>query len=258
MSVDGVSYEIDGGVARIRLTRPDASNAVDLAAAQAFGKAVDEAAAEPVRAVLISGEGKRFCAGGDVASMVRAYDRSAYLRTLATELGTALERLTQLGKPVISAVHGAVAGAGLAVLLSSDVVIADRSTKFLMAYSGVGLTPDCGVSYLLPRAVGQQRALELALTGRVLSAPEALAWGLVNEVADDGTAGERALELAARLAAGPAFALSQAKRLIRSSWDTSPAARVRDEADTIAEAVTHQEASALIDAFAGSRPPASG
>jgi enoyl-CoA hydratase/carnithine racemase len=111
--------------------------------------------------------------------MVTAPDRASYVHELAATFEAGLRRLSELPVPVVAAVHGAVACAGLAVVLNCDVVIAARSTKFLMAYSAVGLTPDCGVSYLLPRAVGQQRALELALTGRTLSAEEAMAWGLV-------------------------------------------------------------------------------
>lgn len=221
MAEGGVLYHADGPVAHIILTRPEASNAVDLSTARAFGGAVDSAAAEHIRAVLITGEGKRSCAGGDVASMLASEDRQSYLNELAMQFTRALEKLRSLEKPVVAAVQGAVAGAGLAVILSCDIVVSTRSAKFLMAYAGVGLTPDCGVSYLLPRAVGQQRALELALTGRVLSAQEAQDWGLVTELVDDEQYMNRGLDLAKRLAAGPHFALAQAKRLIRSAWEVS-------------------------------------
>ena len=247
---DGVTYAVEGLIACITLARPQASNAVDLPAARALAAAVRRAANDPVGAVLITGRGKCFCAGGDVASMARAQDRATYIQALATELGEALQGLADLEKPVVTAVHGAVAGAGLAVLLSSDVVIADQSTRFLMAYTGVGLTPDCGVSYLLPRAVGQQRALELALTPRVLSAVEACDWGLVAQVTDDGTAHQRARDLAVRMATGPTFALAQTKRLIRSSWQASRPHSLKDESETIARAVTNESAATLIEAFA--------
>jgi 2-(1,2-epoxy-1,2-dihydrophenyl)acetyl-CoA isomerase len=249
MADGGVRYEDEGAVARIVLARPEASNSVDLPAARAFGAAVEKAADEAVRAVLITGEGKRFCAGGDVVSMVAAEDRPSYLQELVVELDQAFLRLSMLEKPVIAAVQGAVAGAGLALILSSDIVISARSTKFLMAYAGVGLTPDCGVSYLLPRAVGQQRALELALTGRVLTAAEALEWGLVTEVVDDGAPADRGRELASELVAGPRFAFAEAKRLLRSSWEVSREQSSKDEARTIAKAVMSEDAGALIEAF---------
>jgi 2-(1,2-epoxy-1,2-dihydrophenyl)acetyl-CoA isomerase len=154
-----------------------------------------------------------------------------------------------LDKPVVAAVHGAVAGAGLAVLLNADLVVAARSTKFLMAYAGIGLTPDCGVSYLLPRAVGQQRALELALTGRVLTAERAHAWGLITEVVDDDQLAQRGEALADQLAGEPTFALGQAKRLIRESWTRSRPDSAEDESGTIARAVTTEVATARIARF---------
>jgi 2-(1,2-epoxy-1,2-dihydrophenyl)acetyl-CoA isomerase len=153
--------------------------------------------------------------------MVTAPDRASYVHELAATFEAGLRRLSELPVPVVAAVHGAVAGAGLAVVLNCDVVIAARSTKFLMAYSAVALTPDCGVSYLLPRAVGQQRALELALTGRTLSAEEAMAWGLVAQVAQDEDVLRRATEVVTQVAHAATSALGEAKRLIRSSWEST-------------------------------------
>ncbi|MEO6885159.1 MAG: enoyl-CoA hydratase-related protein [Jatrophihabitantaceae bacterium] len=157
--------------------------------------------------------------------------------------------MSELDKPVVAAVQGAVAGAGLSFVLNSDIVVAARSTKFVLAYAGIGLTPDCGVSYLLPRAIGQQRALEFALTGRVLTADEALSWGLITEVADDDAYLGRGQEIAARLASESMFALGQAKRLIRQSWATSREQNALDEASTISRAVLTAEATARIEKF---------
>ncbi|PWU62266.1 enoyl-CoA hydratase [Micromonospora globispora] len=247
---DLVRYGIADGVAEIELNRPDSSNAVDLPTARALDAAVADAAADPrVRAVLVTGAGRRFCAGGDLSAVLAAADPAAYLESLVAALDGALHRLRALEVPVVGAVQGAVAGAGLAVLLSCDVVVAAPSTKFVMAYSGVGLTPDCGVSWLLPRAIGQQRALDLALTGRVLSAPEAEQWGLVNEVARSDGAAVRARALAREMSAGSASALGQAKRLLRASWDTTPVEASADEAQTITRAITTAEAQDLIRAF---------
>jgi 2-(1,2-epoxy-1,2-dihydrophenyl)acetyl-CoA isomerase len=247
----GVRFDVDGAIGRITLDRPEASNSFDLSAARAFGTAVSAADVDGVRAVLLTGAGKRFCAGGDVASFLGSDDPSGYLWQLATELEAGLRRLSELPKPVVAGVQGAVAGAGLAFVLNSDVVVAGRSTKFVMAYSGIALTPDCGVSYLLPRVVGQQRALELALTGRVLTAEEARTWGLVAEVVDDDAVQTRAAELATTLAEGPTGALAAAKRLIRSSWAVSRQENAEDEAATIARAVTTDDAQLRIDRFAG-------
>lgn len=244
-----VRWEPADGVGRIVLDRPAVSNAVDLETARQLAKAVEAAAAPDVRTVLLAGEGARFCAGGDVQSFVAAAEPPSYLHQLATELEAALRRLSELPKPVVAAVQGAVAGAGLAFVLNADVVVAARSTKFRMAYAGIGLTPDCGVSYLLPRAVGTQRALELALTGRTLTADEAREWGLVTQVVDDGSATSTATELARALADGPAHAFGQAKRLIRSSFSETRESSAADEADTIAAAVLTEDARTLIARF---------
>lgn len=247
-----VEYDVAGGVGRIVLNRPSVSNAVDLPTAIAFGAAVDAAAAdESVRVLLVSGAGSRFCAGGDVASMLADDDRAAYLERLAGELDAALHRLLTLEQPVVAAVHGAVAGAGLAVMLSCDLVVADEGTRFLSAYADVGLTPDCGLSWLLPRSVGQTRALELLLTPRVLAADEARDWGLVTRLAPAGTALAEAERLATVLAAGPPYALGQARRLARSAWDQDRVALGRDEARTIARAVETAEARERLERFAG-------
>ncbi|MEU1690446.1 enoyl-CoA hydratase/isomerase family protein [Streptomyces hirsutus] len=254
MTEDPIRYECAAGVARITLARSARANAVDLPTARAFGAAVDRAAADPgVRAVLVRGEGKRFCAGGDVEAMAAAPDRAAYLEELAGTFDNALQCLAALPKPVVAAVQGSVAGAGMSLMLSCDVIVSAASTKFLLAYSGVGLTPDCGLSYLLPRAIGGHRALELALTGRTLTAEEGLAWGLITEVVDDASFGDRARRLSEQLAAGPAFALGQAKQLLRSSWRNSREQTGREEARVIAEAATRPESTVLLASFTGRR-----
>ncbi|WP_116202524.1 enoyl-CoA hydratase/isomerase family protein [Amycolatopsis circi] len=245
----GVRREVHEGVCRIVLDRPQVSNAVDLAAARGLAEAVEAAEATAVRAVLLTGEGARFCAGGDVQSFVAAAEPPKYLHQLATELEAALRRLSELPKPVVAAVQGAVAGAGLAFVLNADIVVAAHSTKFRMAYSGIGLTPDCGVSYLLPRAVGIQRALELALAGRTLTADEARDWGLVTQVVEDDALSAAAADIAAALANGSAAAFGQAKRLIRSSFSATREQSAADEARTIASAVTTDEAQELIRRF---------
>lgn len=249
MSDEPVRLDITDGVASVELNRPEAANALDLPLAERLSEVVERVAGDDVRAVLLVGAGKRFCAGGDVRSFLASEDPPAYLELLASTADRALQRLAELDKPVVAAVHGAVAGAGLAVMLSCDLVVAAAGTKFVTAYAGIGLTPDCGVSWLLPRAVGQQRALELLLTPRTLTAVEARDWGLVTEVVDDAVVADRGLELARSLAAGPAAAYGQARRLVRSSYAATRAETGADEARTIAEAVRTDDAQRLIAAF---------
>jgi 2-(1,2-epoxy-1,2-dihydrophenyl)acetyl-CoA isomerase len=244
-----VNCGVAEGVGHIELNRPSASNALDLSTAMGLGAAIDAVGAdESVGAVLVTGAGTRFCAGGDLSSMVESDDRAAYVLELAEAVDGALQRLMTLSKPVVCAVQGAVAGAGLAVMLSCDVVVAQVDTRFVFAYPGVGLTPDCGVSWLLPRAVGQQRALEFALTGRVLVAREAHEWGMVTEVVD-GSPSERARVLAGSLAGGPAHAFGQTRRLLRSSWTLTRAEAGEEESRTIAEAVQSPYASGALARF---------
>lgn len=246
-----VGFEVRGGVGRITLRRPEVSNAIDLSAARRFAEVVAATETDDVRVVLITGAGARFCAGGDVRSFLAAAEPPRYLYELASTLDAALRRLSELPKPVVAGVHGAVAGAGWAFLLNADVVVAARSTRFRLAYADIGLTPDCGVSFLLPRAIGTQRALELAVTGRTLTAEQAREWGLLAEVVDDDDLPARADELAEALAGGPTAAIGQAKRLIRSSFDVSRENSAGDEARTIAAAVSGREARELIRQFTG-------
>lgn len=243
-----VEYNLSDGVARIALNRPEVSNAVDLATAELFAEMVACAGEDDhVRAVLLMGNGRRFCAGGDLASIASIASASLeYVRRLATVFDHGLRGLAGMPKPVVVAVQGAAAGAGLGAVLSADLAVASRSAVFTSAYTSMGLTPDCGVSWLLPRAVGQPRALQLALTRRSLSAEEALSWGIVAEVVDDDHVVARAEELALELAAGPVTAFGQAKRLIRTSWQASTEKIALDEADTIGELSVGTEARELI------------
>jgi 2-(1,2-epoxy-1,2-dihydrophenyl)acetyl-CoA isomerase len=243
-----VNYTVVDGVAHIELNRPEAANALDLELARALRVSVEQAGAdEGARVVLVTGAGKRFCAGGDVRSFDAARDPAEYIHVLATEADAGIRALADLPKPVIAGVHGAVAGAGLAVMLSCDLVVADAATKFAFGYPGIGLTPDCGLSWLLPRAMGQQRALSFALGGRTLFPDEALASGLVSEIADDALT--RARELAESLAAGPARALGETRRLLRASGETTRVLAGAEEARVISEMMQGEEARALIRRF---------
>lgn len=247
---DLVTYDVADGVARIELNRPSNANVFDLTTARAFEASVGRAEEDPqVTAVLVTGAGPRFCGGGDVASFAAADDQPAYIHQLAIELDAAFRHLSALEKPVVAAVQGAVAGAGLALMLSCDVVVSAPGTKFVFAYPGIGFTPDCGLSYLLPRAIGQQRALQFALVGRPLVADEALAWGLVTEVVEDPTA--RGEEVAAAFASGPSTALGHVRRLLRGGWTMTREETGVEEARTITEMVRGEEAQELIRRFVG-------
>jgi 2-(1,2-epoxy-1,2-dihydrophenyl)acetyl-CoA isomerase len=211
-----VRLEIRESLALLTLARPDAANTMNLEFGREFLAAVLAIEAAPaVRAVLLTGQGKNFCFGGDLKGMVTSGSEvRAYLSELTTNLHAGMALLTRLDAPVIAAVNGTAAGAGLGLVLAADLAIAARSAKFAPAYTGVGLTPDAGCTFLLPRAVGYKRAMELLLTNRVLDAQQALDWGLVNQVVEDESLAETAAALAARLAAGPVGAFGAVKRLL--------------------------------------------
>jgi 2-(1,2-epoxy-1,2-dihydrophenyl)acetyl-CoA isomerase len=224
------------GVARITLDRPESGNALDLSMARAFRRAVVEAAGnEQVRVLVLAATGKLFCGGGDVGEMAASADRSGYLAELAGTMHEALEALRRMPVPVIAQVQGTAAGAGVGLVLAADIAVAADPAKFAIAYPGVGLSPDCGVSALLSRVIGPRRAAVFALTGRVLTAAEAADWGLVTEVCAAERLPGRVGELAGAVAAGPAPALGQAAILLRQGSEVSYVDQLRSEAATIAE-----------------------
>jgi 2-(1,2-epoxy-1,2-dihydrophenyl)acetyl-CoA isomerase len=254
MTEPPVLYDVADGVATITLNRPDVSNALDLGLCEGLLAAVQKASGdESVRVVLLLGNGKLFCGGGDVAAMAAADDRGAFLHELADTAHDAVRALAGLEKPVVAGVQGAAAGAGFALTLAADLVVAGESARFLTAYTAIGLTPDTGSSWLLPQVVGLKRALELVLTNRRLTAAEAVEWGIATSTCPDDSVREDAQALAKQLAAGPAFAFGQARALLRSARETSFGDHLDAEARTIAQAGTTAEATALVDAFAGAR-----
>lgn len=249
-----VSVSIEQSVATLTLNRPGAGNAMNLRfGADILAAARALAADAGVRAIVLTGAGRNFCFGGDLRGMVEgAADIHGYLTELTEHLHAAISLFMRLDAPVIAAVNGTAAGAGLGLVLMSDLAIAARSAKFTAAYTAVGLTPDGANTFLLPRAVGHKRALELFLTNRVLGAEEALAWGIVNQVvADEEVVGE-AQALARRLAAGPRGAYGLVKRLTLESLPGLDAQLAREGA-TIAERGTSAEAREGIAAFLGKR-----
>ncbi|WP_395245211.1 enoyl-CoA hydratase/isomerase family protein [Agromyces sp. MMS24-K17] len=264
MSNDAILLDLADGLARVTLNRPDRLNAVDPAAIarwREIGELV--ASRDDVRAVLLDASGRAFCAGGDLRAMSelaaataadadatgRAVTGGAAITALADEIHAGHRAFRDSGVPIVAAVQGIVAGGGLGFMLVADVIVASEAAAFQSGYADVGLTPDCGVSWLLPEAVGQRRALELTLTSRRLSAAEALDWGLVTEVVAPDAVADRALEIANGWLAGASGAFGQAKRLVRAAAERSFADALDDEARTIGEAFDTPEAQARIAAF---------
>lgn len=258
MSNPPVRLEQDGAVAQIVLARPEAGNAVSLALCQAFAEAVETCATDPsVRAVLVRAEGPNFCVGGDLQEFrQQAANRPAHLAALAHPFHAAQAGLMTMAAPVVTAVKGAVAGAGCGLALCGDIVLAAESTGLTLAYTAIGLSPDGGSTHLLPRLIGLRRTQELMLTNRRLTAAEALDLGLVTEVVADRDLEARALSLAQRLAAGPTLAYGEVKRLLSLTFERDFAAQTDDEGNTIARLSGGADAGEGINAFFAKRPPA--
>jgi 2-(1,2-epoxy-1,2-dihydrophenyl)acetyl-CoA isomerase len=251
-----VRLEIREHIAHLTLARPDAANTMNLQFGREFFAAARAIEVAPqVRAVILTGEGKNFCFGGDLKGMIASgADVGAYLTELTTDLHAGIALLVRMDAPVIAAVNGTAAGAGLGLVLAADLAIAARSAKFAPAYTGVGLTPDAGCTFLLPFAVGHKRAMDLFLTNRVLDAQQALDWGIINRVVDDESLAEAAAALATRLAAGPRRAYGALKRLVAEAQPGFVAQLARESA-SISSRGSSAEGREGISAFLDKRAP---
>jgi 2-(1,2-epoxy-1,2-dihydrophenyl)acetyl-CoA isomerase len=209
-----------------------------------------------VRCVVITGNGRAFCAGGDVKDFVDNLGRiGAHIKELTTYLHGAVSRFCRSDKPVIMAINGIAAGGGFSFALSGDLVVAAESAKFTMAYSKIAATPDGSSSYFLPRLIGLRRAMELYFTNRVLTAREALEWGLVTRVVPDAELRPAVAALAAELAQGPTKAYGAAKRLLHQSTWESLETQMELEAQAIAAAGHTEDFRAGVTAFAQKGTP---
>ena len=239
-----------GGVRWITLNRPNEANALSLALAEELRDAIADAEADPDCLVLIlAGNGRFFCSGGDVIGMADAADQPTFIRELAGTMHDALLRLALSRLITIAAVDGPAAGGGLGLVLNADLVFVSRRASFIGAYSSVGLTPDCGVSYLLPRAIGPVRAASILLTGEPVGAEKAFDWGLVTEVVDEQELYSRVEQVAANLTTGAAHILGPTKRLLSSERISGYGAHLQSELDSISAFVSHPDSQALIRAF---------
>jgi 2-(1,2-epoxy-1,2-dihydrophenyl)acetyl-CoA isomerase len=233
--VTPVRLDIEQGVAHVRLNRPEASNALDLELLGALHGALTDC--QEARAVLITGEGRNFCAGGDVKAFAAQGEKLPdYLAEATDWLARCASALINLRAPVVTAVQGyAAGGGGVGLVCASDLVIAADSARFLLGATRVGMAPDAGATVTLAQIIGFRRAMELALTNRELDAREALALGLVNRVVPDGELAREATLLARALAAGPTEALGATKRLLWQGLGASVEDRLADEVRAVSE-----------------------
>ena len=248
-------------VVELRLDDPGRGNALDLRTAEALRDASREAAADPGGAVLLRSAGGSFCVGGDLRAFAgRGAETGTYVRAVADAAHAAIQALYDLPVPLVTAVPGAAAGGGVGLALVGDVVLAARSARFRLAYTAIGLTPDCGASWFLPRLVGPRRAAELILTDRVLTGDDAERWGLVSRSVDDGRLDAAAHDTASALAAGAGDALRAAKSLLRAGDGDGLRRHLAEEARSIAALADGPQAQRLMAEFlaARGRPKADG
>lgn len=245
----------DGGVMRIALNRPDKLNAIDSEMAQATRKAFDEAAADDrVRVVVLTGSGRAFCAGQDLADpgVAPGSDLGA---TIERSYSPLIRAMRALPKPIMARVNGVAAGAGANLAFACDIVVAARSASFIESFSRIGLLPDSGGTWMLPRLFGQARAVGLAMLGERISAEQAHAWGAIWDVVDDDKLDDACNVLASTLEEAPTRALGAIKTAFDAGWtSTLDAALDRERELQRILGATHDYAEGVA-AFSAKRKP---
>jgi 2-(1,2-epoxy-1,2-dihydrophenyl)acetyl-CoA isomerase len=257
MSYNSLVFEVKDGVGLIRLNRPDDGNAITLETVNELLDVALRCDEDPeVRAVVLTGSGKMFCVGGDLKAFAAQGDRVPfYLKKVTQAFHTVISRFNWMDAPVIGAINGTAAGGGFSLALTTDIAVAAESAKFTMGYTKIGLAPDGSSSYFLARLVGLRRAKEMALLNPVLSARQALEWGLINQVVADDQVLPAALEIAYHLAKGPTLALGEAKRLILSGATESLESQMEKESRAIAAMAGKVDGREGVAAFIGKRKP---
>ncbi len=256
MSFETIAFDLAGGVARLTLNRPDRLNAFTVQMHREVAAALSRVETEGARVLLLTGAGRGFCAGQDLADPAVAPGAGADLgEALEDRYNPLIRRLVALPMPVVAAVNGVAAGAGANIALACDVVLAARSAKFIQSFANIGLIPDSGGTWILPRLVGQARAMGLAMTGAPVPAEQAEAWGLIWRCVDDDKLMDEAEALVVKFAAAPTAGLAETKRLIRAGWALGFDAALDAERD--AQRILGQTADYAegVEAFTAKRAP---
>ncbi|GAA4822131.1 enoyl-CoA hydratase/isomerase family protein [Tomitella cavernea] len=253
-SAPPVLVEREGRVLAITLNRPGNGNAIDFPLADALAEAVRQVDDE-TGAVLLLGAGKHFCVGGDLEEFGAADEPGPFLDALATRLHESVALLSELDVPVVIGLHGGVGGAGMSLAGIGDVVVCGRSAKLRPAYLAVGLTPDGGMSWTLPRTMGRVRFMDLAMTGSVLRATDALSMGVVSRVVDDDEVVGEASRLAAQLAGGPTASFGRLKKLVRDGEQRDLRSQLFAEATAIGVSAGSPDGREGVAAFLAKRSP---
>jgi 2-(1,2-epoxy-1,2-dihydrophenyl)acetyl-CoA isomerase len=257
MTAESLVIEKQGSTAQLRLNRPAAGNAIDLSMAEALRDAARDCADDPqVKCVTLTGAGRYFCVGGDVGMFATSGDDLPnLLQQLTNALHGALAIFAGMRKPLLIVVNGPAAGAGMSLALAGDVVLASKSANFTAAYTALGLTPDGGLTWWLPRLVGIRLAQDLILTNRRMTAAEALAVGLVTRIIDGDALVQEAEDTAAKLSATAGLAVGASRSLLMQSLSNALEHHLSIEANAIVRAAQTSDGKEGISAFLAKREP---
>lgn len=256
MEYKNLKFEVENNIGRIILNRPEAANAITVPLVkELLDVAIKCESGEPIRALILQGEGSIFCAGGDLKFMTEQDNLRESISEMIGILHVALSKIDHLDAPLIGAITGTAAGAGLSLVSACDMAIAGKSVKFTSAYTAAGLTPDGSSTFHLPRSIGKKRTMELMLTNRVLSADEALDWGLINSVVDDDDVIKEANKLAERIALGPTKAFGGVKEMIRQSFSNGLETQMELESQIFLKQLKGEDGPEGIKAFTEKRRP---
>jgi len=255
MTYQELEFTVADHIAVITLQRPQQGNAMTLQMARELLDAANRCDEDPaVRAVVLTGAGKMFCAGGDLKSFAEQGDQVAlHIKRITQALHAAISRFNWMDAPVVAAINGTAAGGGFSLALSTDIAIAAESAKFTMAYTRAGLAPDGSSSYFLARMIGLRRAKEMALLNPVLTAQKAMDWGLVNQVVADDAVLASAMDLAREWAQGPTRSYGETKRLLLAGATESLESQMERESRAISAMAASADGREGVAAFIDKR-----
>lgn len=256
MGFNTIRYEVDNGIAKLTLNRPDRLNALTAELIEELNKVFRQIASgkDGVRTLLLTGAGKGFCSGADLVAP-RPADPDDPRELLRDLYNPTYQILKNLGIPTIAAVNGPCVGAGMSLALSCDIVVAAKSAYFLAAFANIGLVPDAGASWLLPHSIGKAKAAGMMLLGDKIPAEQAEQWGLIWKCVPDEVLLSECENFASKMAKGPTRAYSMIKQLIRASDQNSLPSQMQMESEFQAIAKTTEDVAEARKAFAEKRPP---
>jgi len=259
MSFETIQLEMHGAICLLTLNRPDRLNALTLEVAHEFNAAVREALERGARVIVLTGSGRAFCAGGDLREMQEIAGQEGRVEAFFDEplriLNESILLIRQTPVPFIAAVNGVASGGGCNLALACDLVIAAESAKFNQAFIKIGLVPDCGGTFMLPRLVGWKRATELMFTGDMITAERAAEMGMINSVAADGELMSQVMAMAEKLANAPTGAVGQIKKLLEASAVNDYGSQLDWERKAQIEAGKTKDFTEGVTAFLEKRPP---